>query len=110
MGFDDFLIAVVVGGIALSGTYIRSEYRLWRSLGAAERRRAVALRELHAARLSRQHDGLLDPAIARLESFAETGAPIPEDVHHERRSAAASPQRNYLVVERRARQKRHATQ
>jgi hypothetical protein len=109
MSFDDVLIVIVVGGIALSAAYIRSEYILWRSRGAAERRRAAILGELHAARLSQHHGGLLDPNIAQLQIFAETEAAISEDIPNERRSARSSSQRNYPFVERRTRQKRHAT-
>ena len=59
MGFDVVLIALIVGGIALSGAYVRAEYLAWREHGAAQRRREAALRELHAASLSEQRDALL---------------------------------------------------
>jgi hypothetical protein len=49
MGFDIVLIAVSVGGIALSAAYVRAEYLSWREQGAAQRRRQAALRELHTA-------------------------------------------------------------
>jgi hypothetical protein len=109
MNFDDMLMAIVVGGIALSGTYIRSEYRLWRSHGAAERRRALAQLELHVARMSLQQADALGPSIARLESFIEAEAGIPADVRRERRAVAATgSQSNYPVVELRTQDKRRA--
>jgi len=110
MSFDDVLVGIVVGGIALSAVYIKSEYILWRNSGAAERRRTKILAALHAARLSEQPGGLLDSSIAQLQSFAGTEAAISEDFSEERRSAARSgSQHNYSLAEPRTRQKRHAT-
>ena len=77
MGFDVVLIAVIVGGIVLSGAYVTAEYRGWRAHGAAQRRRAVALRELHAASLSEQRDALL-PSVLKLQGFGDSDAANPD--------------------------------
>jgi len=77
MGFDIVLIAVIVGGIALSAAYVRAEYLGWREHGAAERRREAALRELHAASLSEQHHALF-PAVVRLQAFGAGEAANPD--------------------------------
>ncbi|HEY2780820.1 MAG TPA: hypothetical protein VGI90_08590 [Steroidobacteraceae bacterium] len=69
MGFDVLLIAVIVGGLGLSVAYVRAEYRSWREQGAAERRREAALRDLHAARLSEQHDPQLLPSVVQMQGF-----------------------------------------
>ena len=39
MNFDDLLIAIIIGGIGLTGAYFRAEYLLWRRDKAAERRK-----------------------------------------------------------------------
>jgi hypothetical protein len=39
MNFDDLLIAMIIGGIGLTGVYFGAEYRLWRSHKAAERQK-----------------------------------------------------------------------
>jgi hypothetical protein len=77
MGFDVLLIAVIVGGIALSVAYVRAEYRSWRKQGAAQRRREAALRDLHAARLSEQHNQLL-PSLVQMQGFGDGEAANPE--------------------------------
>jgi hypothetical protein len=77
MGFDVLLIAVIVGGIALSVAYVRAEYRNWREQGAAERRREAALRDLHAARLSEQHEPDLLPSVVRMQGFGADEAANP---------------------------------
>jgi hypothetical protein len=86
MVFDLVLIAIIVGGIALSAAYVRAEYLAWRELGAAERRREAALRELHAASFSDQHDALLLPSVVKLHGFGVGEAANPD-------SAAASARR-----------------
>jgi hypothetical protein len=111
MSFDDVLIGILLGGIALSGAYIRAEYRLWRSHGASERQRGMEQGALHAARLARQHDGDLEPKIARLQTFTETAAAIADiaDDEARRRSAVrSSMQRTYPLIERRSRPRHEA--
>jgi hypothetical protein len=71
------LIAVIVGGLALSGAYVRAEYLGWREHGAAQRRRDAALRERHAASLSDQRDALL-PSVLKLQGFGEIDAANPD--------------------------------
>jgi hypothetical protein len=73
MGFDVVLIAIIVGGIALSVAYVRAEYLSWRKHGAARRRRDALLRELHAVSLSEQRDALL-PSVMKLQGFGESEA------------------------------------
>jgi hypothetical protein len=77
MSFDVALIAVIVGGLAVSGAYVRAEYLGWREHGAAQRRRDAALRERHAASLSEQRDALL-PSVLKLQGFGEIDAANPE--------------------------------
>jgi|SRR5580698_268876 hypothetical protein len=95
MSFDLLMIAVVVGGILLSAVYVRAEYRSWRQQGAAEKRREAALRELHAARLSEQHEATLLPSVVQLQGFGD--------------SEAANPSRAYPLAERRKRARKSAT-
>jgi len=106
MGFDFVLIALIVGGIALSAAYVREEYVAWRTHGAAQRRREAALRELHAASLSEQREALL-PSVLKLQGFGETEAANPDtaDVLGATRRAAGlnNSVRTYPVAERRKR-------
>jgi hypothetical protein len=39
MNFDDLMIAIIIGGIGLTGAYFRAEYLLWRRYKAAERQK-----------------------------------------------------------------------
>ena len=39
MNFDNLLIAIIIGGIGLTGAYFRAEYLLWRRYKAAERQK-----------------------------------------------------------------------
>ena len=96
MGFDVLLIAVIVGGIGLSVAYVRAEYRSWREQGAAQRRREAALRDLHAARLSEQHELL--PSVLQLQGFGDGEAANPEHA------------RVYPLAERRKRLRQRANQ
>jgi hypothetical protein len=50
MGVDDILMAIIIGGILLSGIYLRAQYALRRSLRTAELRRELGLRELYGTR------------------------------------------------------------
>jgi hypothetical protein len=50
MNVDTLLLAIIIGGIALTGAYLRSEYVWGRRLKAADRRREIAQRELHLKR------------------------------------------------------------
>jgi hypothetical protein len=77
MGFDVLLIAVIVGGIALSAAYVRAEYLGWREHGSVQRRRDAALRERHTASLSEPRDALL-PSVLKLQEFGEIDAANPD--------------------------------
>jgi hypothetical protein len=113
MSFDDFFIGIVVGGLALSAAYIRAEYRAWRYDGAAERRRASILRELHAASLSQQQGAHLEPSLVQLQQFTDTAAAAGEEVAGgeagRRLQARSGSPRNQPFVERRTRERHQAT-
>jgi hypothetical protein len=113
MSFDDVLIAILVGGIALAGAYIRAEYRAWCTRGAAARRRGSVLRELHAASLSQQQNAHLEPSLVELQTFTDTPAAAADEIadgEAQRRAQARSgSQRNHPLVERRARARHQAT-
>jgi hypothetical protein len=110
MSFDDLFIGIVIGGIALSAGYIAAEYRSWRNLGAAERRRASILRELHAASLSQQHSSNLEPTLVQLQKFTDATAAGDEVADAGRRSQArpASP-RTQPFADRRSRERHQAS-
>jgi hypothetical protein len=93
MGFDVALIAVIVGGIALSGAYVSAEYLGWRKRSDAQRRRDAVVRERHAASLSEQHDPAL-PSVVKLQGFGENDA--------------ANSARTYPLAERRKRVRKRA--
>jgi hypothetical protein len=106
MGFDFVLIALILGGLALSGAYVRAEYRGWREHGAAQRRREAALRDLHAISISEQRDALL-PSVLKLQGFGESEAANP-DVSGEfaaasRTSSLSNSGRTYPLAGRRKR-------
>jgi hypothetical protein len=109
MSFDIVLMVIVVGGIGLSAAYVRAEYIRWREHGATERRREKALRELHTARLSEQHDALL-PSVMRLHGFGEDEAANPDNAATRRGGVRANPPRIYPFAERRKRPRQRANQ
>jgi hypothetical protein len=113
MGLDVVLIAILVGGIALSAAYVRAEYRSWRQHGAAQRRSEAALRELHAASFSEQRDALL-PSVLKLEGFGESPVANP-DSSNEFAAARRVPgppnsPRSVPLAERGKRARQRATQ
>jgi hypothetical protein len=111
MGFDVILIAVIVGGIVLSGAYVRAEYLGWRENGAAQRRREAVLRDRHAASLSEQRDALL-PSVLKLQGFGGSEAANPDDswfTAAQRARGLSSSPRAYPPVERRKRARKRAT-
>ncbi len=111
MSFDVFLIAVLVGGIGLSAAYVAAEYRNWREHGTAQRRREVALRELHTASFSEQHEALLLPSVAKLQGCGDGEAANPDrtDLGARSSSARANSARAFPVAERRKRVRQRAT-
>jgi hypothetical protein len=38
MSMDDLMLAIIIGGIGLSGAYLRAEFVAWRRSNAARRR------------------------------------------------------------------------
>jgi hypothetical protein len=113
MGFDIVLIALVIGGIALSGAYVRAEYIAWRDHGAMQRRREAALRERHAASLSEQRDALL-PSVLKLQGFGgerEAANPDTSDEYAaaRRASSLSNSGRSFPLGERRKRTRNRAT-
>jgi hypothetical protein len=110
MSFDIVLFALIVGGIALSGAYVRAEYRAWRAQGALLRRREALVRELHAASFSEQRDALL-PSVVRLQDFGVSEAANPDtagDPAAARRAFGLSIARNFPLGERRKRARKRA--
>jgi hypothetical protein len=95
MGLDDVLMALLVGGLGLSIAYLAAEYLGWRALRAAERRRGVLERELHAARLAQQSVAV-PPRTAALRAEFTEAAP-------ERRAPRMAPMRTFPFVDRRRR-------
>jgi len=57
MSIDDLMIAIIIGGIGLTGAYLRAEFISWRRSNAAERRKKAGLRAVTRERLavSRRH-------------------------------------------------------
>lgn len=51
MSFDDLFIAIIIAGAGLTVAYLRAEYVLHRKIKAAEHKRLIVQRELHANRL-----------------------------------------------------------
>jgi hypothetical protein len=111
MSFDDLFIGIVVGGIALSAAYLRAEYRSWRNQGAAERRRASILRELHAASLSQQRNANLEPTLVQLQRFTDTAAAAGDEVADAGRRAQARSalSRTQPFADRRTRERHQAS-
>jgi len=110
MGFDVVLIAIIVGGIALSVAYVRAEYLGWRRHGAAQRRREAAQSQLHAESLSDQRDALL-PSVMKLQGFGESEAANPDDSEFaaaRRASGQSNSPRTYALAERRKRMRKRA--
>jgi len=111
MSFDVVLIAVIVGGLALSGAYVRAEYLGWREHGAAQRRRDAALRARHAASLSDQRDALL-PSVLKLQGFGEIDAANPDSAGEfaspRRASGLSNSPRTHFLTERRKRVRQRA--
>jgi hypothetical protein len=56
---DDLLFAIIIGGIGLSVAYLRAELVLSQEFKAAERRKELALRELHTTRPGGKHTAML---------------------------------------------------
>jgi hypothetical protein len=56
---DDLQIAMIIAGIGLSIAYLRAELVVRQEFKAAERKKELALRELHITRPRREHTALL---------------------------------------------------
>src|ERR1700689_2597209 len=111
MSFDVVLIAIIVGGLALSGAYVRAEYLGWREHGAVQRRREAALRDLHAASISEQRHPRLPPVL-KLHGFGESEAANPDGAGEfgaaRRASSLSNSGRTYPPPERRKRARQRA--
>jgi hypothetical protein len=110
MSFDVALIALIVGGIILSGAYVRAEYVAWRKHRAAQRRSEAVLRELHAESLSEQRDALL-PSVLKLQGFGDTEAANPDtagDLASARRTSGLRIPSGFPLGERRKRARQRA--
>jgi hypothetical protein len=108
MSFDVLMIALVIGGLALSVAYVSAEYRSWRENGAAQRRREAALRELHTASFSEQRESLL-PSVVQLQGFGDGEAANPEAEPGASRSGTRGKFSAYSLAERRKRIRQRAT-
>jgi hypothetical protein len=111
MSFDVALMVIIVGGVGLSAAYVREEYLRWRKHGAAERRKEMSQRELHAARLSEQQNPDLLPSVLQLQGFGEDEAANPEgaaDAGAARRTSAL-PGSLHAFGGRRKRDRQQAT-
>jgi hypothetical protein len=64
MSIDDFMFAMIVAGIGLTGAYLRAEFICSRRCRAAQQRQENRLRDLYAHPLTGARDG------ARLEDIA----------------------------------------
>jgi hypothetical protein len=62
---DYILIAMIIAGFGLSGAYFRAVYVSWRRYQAAERKREISLRELHADKLCRDDNEVPDSSAVR---------------------------------------------
>ena len=51
MSFDDLFIAILMAGMGLTVAFLRAEYVLHRGFKAAEHKKLIVQRELHANRL-----------------------------------------------------------
>jgi hypothetical protein len=111
MSFDDLFIGIVVSGFALSAAYLGAEYRSWRNQGAAERRRASILHELHAASLSQQRSANLEPTLVQLQRFTDTAAAAGDEVADAGRRAQARSalSRTQPFADRRTRERHQAS-
>jgi len=111
MSFDVVLIAVLLGGIGLSAAYVTAEYRGWREQGAALRRREAALRDLHAASFSEQHEARLLPSVVELQGFGDGVAANPNGAELGAQPSAArvNAARDFSFGERRKRERKRAT-
>jgi hypothetical protein len=49
---DEFLLMIIIAGIGLAVAYLRAEYVVHRRFKAAEHKKLIAQRELHANRLT----------------------------------------------------------
>jgi hypothetical protein len=64
---DDLLVAMIIAGFGLSGAYFRAVFVSWRRNQAAERKRELSLRELHAHRLGRDKNEVPESSTVEIE-------------------------------------------
>jgi hypothetical protein len=73
MSVDDLLLAIIIGGMVLSGAYLRAQYAARRNYRMAERSNALLLRELYGTR-SKTQDSAQGPD-RRVPQATATRAP-----------------------------------
>lgn len=73
---DDLLIAMIIAGFGLSGAYFRAVFISWRRDQAAERKRGISLRELHAQRLCRDKNEVTASSTVQIEKRVDR---VPSD-------------------------------
>jgi hypothetical protein len=63
MNIDNFMIVMILGGIALCGAYFRSLYMDWRSQQTAEAEKKIQVRLLYQDELSRPQESVVAPVV-----------------------------------------------
>jgi hypothetical protein len=64
---DHLLVAMIIAGFGLSGAYFRAVFVSWRRNRAAERKRELSLRELHAHTLGRDKNEVPGSSTVEIE-------------------------------------------
>jgi hypothetical protein len=83
MSLDDFMFAMIIAGVVLSGAHLRISFRRWRFDNAAALRRELTHRNLHANRLSSSltsdssasMKNVTDAGIAESQGVTRSGSP-----------------------------------
>jgi hypothetical protein len=70
MSLDDFMFAMIIAGVVLSGVHLSISFRRWRFYKAAALRRELTHRNLHANRLS---SGQASDSSASMKNVTDTG-------------------------------------
>ena len=75
MSLDDLLIAIIIAGMGLTVAYLRAEYVLHRGSKAAEHKKLIVQRELHANRLRPKQMDVPVAAIRNHQHFLSKESP-----------------------------------
>jgi hypothetical protein len=63
MNVDNFMMVMILGGIALCGAYFRSQYMDWRNQQTAEAEKEIQLRLLYQDELPRPRESNVAPVV-----------------------------------------------